>query len=108
MPSRLALGNRTKAIARFEALLRVIARLCCMRQRLGFGGSSVRIGGKPPASDSAGFRGRSSRRRRRDLRRETCESAPSAAVPEAAVSGVSPERRCARGGGGGPLRFSGL
>src|SRR5882762_136117 len=30
MPSRLGLGNSTKASARFEALLRVIVRLCCM------------------------------------------------------------------------------
>src|SRR5437667_5878642 len=31
MPSRLGLGNRTKANARLEALLRVIARLCSIR-----------------------------------------------------------------------------
>src|SRR6185369_4336796 len=31
MPSRFGLGSMTNASARFEALLRVIARLCCMK-----------------------------------------------------------------------------
>src|SRR5262245_20034993 len=61
MPWRLALGNKTKAKARFEALLRVMEWLSSMkdaprlagRRRLGFGGSVGFVGTR--RREAAGF-----------------------------------------------------
>src|SRR5260370_5471153 len=51
MPSRLALGNSTKASARFEALCRVMVRLSCIASGQG-AGAVISVDGWQPA----GFR----------------------------------------------------
>src|SRR5579859_1071624 len=49
MPSRLALGSKTKASARFEALFRVMVRLSCMAS--GQGARVIfSVDGRQPAS----------------------------------------------------------
>src|SRR5260370_25705295 len=72
MPSRFALGNNTNAIARFEALLRVMARLSCMnwlqgriapslgangRQAAGLGASGIEGPVRAPAPTRSALRG---------------------------------------------------
>src|ERR1022692_1371730 len=47
MPSRLSRGNNTNAIARFEALFRVIARLSRMGSGLNIGRVSLTHGRQP-------------------------------------------------------------
>jgi hypothetical protein len=93
MPSRLALGSKTKASARFDALFRVIVRHSCMIQGLGSGGSSERIGGNPPVSASVGLRGRCLWWERRRWRRFSGAAEASASF-EASVSVGWEECRC--------------